>query len=586
MSLKDAFAKAYQQKGITVKISEAEDRSREFQPRSDVTPEEIRMMYRAQIKERCSLQNAGKNPHLIRWVDEWVQPSSDLSPTYQKLQPSLGLDGNMYRFLLKLPGRLSSNSGQDSIIRPVIDSEGIPMIPGSGIKGLFQHWLRRNKLTPTELEIAKKLRFHRAYPLDDWTAGGRIVDVIHPQQDRQVGIKITSPHAYAAITLYQPKLVFELSCRQQLILEQWQRVEEWMKSALVAGIGGKTSTGYGLIGQPPRPQQEYNLIIPLLGTGVSSLLRTDVPEFRPNQFKASIRGHVTRLLSGVCSDRSFIDKQLNYLFGHDRATGKSDMYWQTQAFLGKNQTQGHEKTPIFKMQGKLLVSLPQREANWLRSVFRFAYIMGGFGKSWRRVWHKCDLRDWHPGFMPSYQTRAIGCHWECSDLNFVGIKSKQDLEAFLSKLYRDTQQFPFQLNSKQPNNRQESPDYMNTWRETWHPNNVTVYALETDTSQAINLFHGKEIFKYTPAIGGRGIKIEDGKEKRDNRPTSVSSVWHRMLPIEGNKYLEIVTVFHGDRTPNSPWRHKTEGDQLKPFIERLEKAQLALTWGTRPTFNR
>jgi CRISPR-associated protein Cmr6 len=60
---------------------------------------------------------------------------------------------------------------------------------------------------------------------------------------------------------------------------------------------------------------------------------------------------------------------------------------------------------------------------------------------------------------------------------------------------------------------------------------------------------------------------------------------HRMLPIEGNKYLEIVTVFHGDRTPKSPWRHRTEGDQLKPFIESLENAQLNLTWGTRPTFN-
>jgi CRISPR-associated protein Cmr6 len=57
-----------------------------------------------------------------------------------------------------------------------------------------------------------------------------------------------------------------------------------------------------------------------------------------------------------------------------------------------------------------------------------------------------------------------------------------------------------------------------------------------------------------------------------------------MLPI-GDKYLEIVTVFHGDRTLQSPWRHRTEGDQLQPFIKSLENAQLKLTWGTPPVFN-
>lgn len=574
MSLKDALAKAYQKKGMTVEKDEYEERSAEFQPRSDITPEEICMMYRAQITERCQLQNASKNQHLTKWVNEWIQPASDLSPTYQKSQPSLGLDGTMYRFLLELPGRLSSNSGQDNIIRPVLDSEGIPVIPGSGIKGLFKRWLQRNqltsdKITSSELNLAKKLRFHRAYPIGDWTGGGRIVDVIHPQQERQIGIKKTSPHAFAAITLYKPKLVFELSCRQKLTLEQWQLVENWVKSALVAGIGGKTSTGYGLTGQAPRPKEQYNLIIPLLGTGVSSLLRSDIPEFRPNQFKASIRGHITRLLGGVCGDRDLINQQLKYFFGHDRATGKLDLYWQTQAFLGQDKTQGDENTPIFMAQGKLLVCLPDREADWLRSVFRFSYIMGGFGKSWRRVWHKCDLRNWHPGFMPSYQTRAIGCHWESEDQNFVGIKSKQDLEDFLSKLYLDTQQFCSQLNSRQPNNRLESQDYMTTWREAWHPDNVSVYALETDMSQAIDLFHDREeIFKYTPAVGGRGINLKNGKEERDNCPTSFSSVWHRMLPI-GDKYLEIMTVFHNNSN-TTDWMHK-EVEQHTSFIKEIQK---------------
>jgi CRISPR-associated protein Cmr6 len=51
----------------------------------------------------------------------------------------------------------------------------------------------------------------------------------------------------------------------------------------------------------------------------------------------------------------------------------------------------------------------------------------------------------------------------------------------------------------------------------------------------------------------------------------VSSVWHRMLPISNNKYLEIVTVFHGDRTP---W-----DNQLNPFIQALESIGMSQTWG-------
>jgi CRISPR-associated protein Cmr6 len=395
-----------------------------------------------------------------------------------------------------------------------------------------------------------------------------MVDVLHPQQERQLGIGDKNPHAYAAISLYKPTLIFELSCVQQITLEQWGKVEHWVRSALVAGIGGKTSTGYGLSSESPYSIEKYNLTIPLLGTGVSSLLRTEIPEFRPNQFKASIRGHVTRLLGGICSDYKAISSQLNYLFGHDKGAGKLSLYWQKSAFIG-SLTQGIEKTPVFMGQGKLLVCLPDTEVDWLMSIFRFAYIMAGFGKSWRRVWHKCDLADWHPGFMPSYKTRAIGCHWECSSSDFVDMHNLDDLQVFLAQLYKDTQKIKSKLSSARLNQSQ----YMTTWREAWHPDNVTVYALETDVSKAIGLFHD-ETFKYTHAIGGRGIRIKDNQEKKDTRPTSVSSVWHRMLPIGNDKYLEIVTVFR-----QGNWTHLNEGDMRDRFIQELLDREFKLAWG-------
>ncbi len=50
-------------------------------------------------------------------------------------------------------------------------------------------------------------------------------------------------------------------------------------------------------------------------------------------------------------------------------------------------------------------------------------------------------------------------------------------------------------------------------------------------SEAIELFHDP-VFKYTPAIGGREYQPPINGEERNSPPTAVSSVWHRMLPID------------------------------------------------------
>jgi CRISPR-associated protein Cmr6 len=111
------------------------------------------------------------------------------------------------------------------------------------------------------------------------------------------------------------------------------------------------------------------------------------------------------------------------------------------------------------------------------------------------------------------------------------------------------------------------------WRETWHKDCASIYTLVTDKSKAIDIFHKAE-FKTTPAIGGR--------KPGDKRPKAVSCVWHRMLPISDDQYLEIVTVFHGDHgKEKDPWQR--EGvDQLEPFVEEIKGKGLIFTWGTDP----
>lgn len=201
--------------------------------------------------------------------------------------------------------------------------------------------------------------------------------------------------------------------------------------------------------------------------------------------------------------------------------------------------------------------------------------MGGIGKSWRRVWHK-GTSNWHPGFMTSYTTRAIGCHWQEGDWldNFkyqpYQISTVEDLANFLNELHQFCREYM----------GQNASGYLN-WKEAWHPKRLQIYAQVVDKSQLIQLFHN-EIFKTTPAIGGRQPKKD--KSKKDNPPTSFSSVWHRMLPIEGsNQYLEIITLF-----TNNNWKRKSDDenlDQLQSFIKAIEAQKVGnknftkLVWG-------
>ncbi|MEH1797029.1 RAMP superfamily CRISPR-associated protein [Nostoc sp.] len=540
--------------------------------------EQIPMMYRAQVSGRCSLQFAGNNKDLERWRDEWVYPSSQNNNQlrYQRREPQLGLDGEIYRIKIQFPFRLSSNCGQDSILRPVLGKNGIPLIPGSSIKGLFRRACSPQEATRycgDDKELTPgSLRFHNAYPIDDWAGTKkvkvgrpgeeifqtryRIVDVIHPQQKRQVEGE-DSPKALAMISLYQPTLIFELSSTDPNV--KWEEIETILKQAVQQGVGGKTSTGYGLGGYLPNQAPilpNYPLSIYFKGVGVSPLLRSDEPEFRPNLFKATLRGHVRRLLGGVCNNEKAIKQSENSFFGSSEAPGIAQIFWESQGEIYNAQ----DSNPTYETAGVLHISASQTDLRFIEWVIKFAFVMGGFGKSWRRVFHK--------NFYPEYVRRRrihIGCHWESTDSNLLNIKTSADLQNFLEDLYKICCQ---RLASRPP----QAMD----WRESWHPKRVAVYCKLVNRSEVVELFHN-ETFKTTPAIGGRN--------EGDKRPFFVSSVWHRMLPIDGRQYLEIVTVFHGDRTSNSPWRHRTQGNQLQPFIESLDNAQLNLTWGTRPVFD-
>lgn len=530
----------------------------QFDPK---TPRETPMMYRAQVKWRCSLQYAGDNQHLKQWIKEWTRLKPEQQPCYQYADPpKLGLDGSTYRIKVEFPFRLFSNSGQDSIFRPVLGKNGIPLIPGSSIKGLFLRVCQADdkaKQRSQEESLAIKfcgdaeqpgvLRFHGAYPIGNWAE--RIGDVVHPQENWQVkGKREKSETALALISLYKPQMVFEFSSSDPKI--NWQKVESLLLEALQRGIGGKTGTGYGLGGNfPGKPlvKTKRPITIQLGGVGVSSVLLSGEPEFRPNLFKAALRGHTRRLLAGVCHSEDTVQREVQRLFGSTSAEGAVKILWQSLSDTDNDAT--------YNVSGTLYIDAPDADISFLNQLLKFAFTMGGFGKSWRRVWHK---EFYNPAYDKNY-SKLIGCHW--TSPNFDDIKTTQKLKEFLESL---NQTCCKRLGS--------NPAGKLNWKEAWHPKRVAVYSQVVKQSQAIRLFHDKN-FKTTLAIGG--------KRPNDKRPTHVSSVWHRMLPIGNNQYLEIVTVFHADRVH---WKRE-EQDQLQPFIQQLKHNQLVFTWGSEPTTN-
>jgi CRISPR-associated protein Cmr6 len=543
--------------------------------------EDVPLMYRSQIEGRCQIQRL---PHAkkdaYQWVDEWIEGVEEATPVF---------GSNVQTKEYRITWRFVTNSGQDDkMIRPVIGAKGFPFYPGSSMKGTFLRVCTEEdalKYCGSDQENGRPgcLRFHGAYPKDLQWIDQELVDVVHPQQPWQVQGSSESHSAFVQISLYQPTLVFGISSTKPLSEEEWTQIWKIWEKALSKGIGSRVSAGYG---QPKSHVDNCLFSIYLKGHGLAAKLINEEGEFRPNLFKATLRGHTLRLLGGVT--KSEIAEQLTKeLWGgfddkKGAIVGELGIAFQNLEDLG---VYNFTYTPISKpvdipifdlSKGKLSLLMmrdlsEKRQANlkiFLHNLIQFALLLGGFGKSWRRVNHLL----FYPTYFNNNNKPMIGCHWELignSQKICALFKESKDIEIFLDKIYQNIQKFVI-LNKKEV-----SLDGCN-WRESWHPDRVSVYSLVTNQSMAIKLFHDPN-FKTTEAIGGR--KPHREHPDKINPPTAVSCVWHRMLPIGDDKYLEIVTVFHGDYGKNNdPW--KREGlDQLKPFIKALKDRGLVFTWG-------
>lgn len=533
----------------------------------------VPLMFQAQVDGRCQLQYAATSD-AERWADEWVVQTYPQAP---------GFDRTVQTRSYTLSWRFVTNGGQDDgVIRPVIGAKGWPFYPGSSMKGVF-----RRACTPDQADrycgraeagdfTPGILRFHGGYPVDtDWTQ--HLVDIVHPQQKRQVMKNVTSS-AFVQISLYKPTLQFGISSIEALEDAEWQTIWSIWEKALATGIGCRVSAGYG---QPEQLEGDVLYRGTMRGRGQASKLLDGTPEFRPNMFRAAIRGHALRIFGGLTNEQS-AEALVDQLFGGVNGSGTVGLL--AMAFKVSKPQTGEPKLiiePFTKGYGESTFNVTG-ELRWLltkslleteravltklvRNLTRFAMLLGGFGKSWRRADHRLFYPDYYD---TEVRKPLIGCHWQWvgkrSLMRDIPVRRLEHIGSFIDQVRTVAQEW-MQLQGIQPNPNQHAP-----WREAWHPDVVQVWgrmAESAEDCEAIRWLHGP--YRQSFSKDRNRNRFPEGSIYCSSITGCVKHVgrlWHRMYPLvqlvpdQDNpdlrkphptlQYFELLTLFP-DNTPKS-----------------------------------
>lgn len=569
--------------------------------------QKVPMMFRAQVNGRSQPQyldpekrpgksKADELQDIELWVDEWIDKAELFSQEQTENVQTLTYGAKCYQ----ISWRFVTNGGQDDgVLRPVIGSSGIPFYPGSSMKGAFRHACQQMEQDEqlssgtcdyycgNETDLSPGvLRFLGAYPINDWTEG--LLDLVHPQQGWQVKTLDTKARpkgesAYAQISLYQPILRFAISSSQPFLPEQWQQIWQIWERAISYGIGSKTSTGYGQI-----DKTSYPIVYraKLKGQGQAPKLIDDTGEFRHNIFRAAMRGHALRIFGGL-TDRETAEKLVDELFGGIQGkhptVGLLGFQFRESKLEINTFGLGRYTQPDYQVEGDLIwfltqsLSSPNHELilkKLVARLFQFSMILGGFGKSWRRVDHRIFFEEYYE----DTHKALIGCHWqwlgENTQRNNVQVSRLEKVGGFFDLVREVAKEWIHaQGKSFKPGN------WTKDWREVWHPSNVKVWgrvAKNRDDSVAVRWFHQP----YRRRI--QGVQMEGSIYKSPltgEKIGQISRLWHRMYPVVSSKkdpenpqktlvkttprYLELITIFPDDTKETNDFldflRSKPEG---------------------------
>lgn len=520
----------------------------------------VPMMFRAQVNGRCQLQRLIKDREsdAIQWTDEWIDKAEGAIP-------DLGTQTRDYT----LAWRFVTNGGQDDgVIRPAIGARGLPFYPGSSMKGIFRRACNSEQAARYCGVVKSKnefspgiLRFQGGYPVSDWTQ--QLVDIVHPQQDRQVKKSDARSSAFVQISLYKPTLRFGISSTETLKADEWETIWKIWERALTSGLGCRVCAGYGRVEAAGQPDKDKSVLLyrtHLKGQGQAAKLVDGTGEFRPNIFRAGLRGHALRLFGGL-TDAEQADRLVDQLFGSVRGRGVTGLlgmsFVETQLELGMF-GKGAYAQPTYAVEGELrwqlARSLPPDQTECLKrlvaDLMRLAMVLGGFGKSWRRADHRLFFEEYYEeGYKP-----LIGCHWRWLDAK---VRKLEGVTELIDGLRLRGQEW-MQLQGIAANPERWAEE----WREVWHPSRVQVWGRETRSdaldfeARAIPWLHGPYRERF-----GREVEGSIYRSSVTGQMGQIGRLWHRMYPVvvlrkknpqdpnekpvprETKRFFELLTLF-------------------------------------------
>ena len=554
----------------------------------------VPMMFRAQVGGRCQLQRIVKDeePDAVRWADEWVD----------KVYPELPEPGGTVQpRTYKITWRLITNCGMDdSVIRPVIGARGWVFYPGSSMKGLFRRACTKEQAAKYcgNLEQPGILRFQGGYPIDtSWTEG--LVDIVHPQQGWQVEDQAKKSSAFAQISLYKPTLRFSISSSAKEV--DWDEVWQIWERAIATGLGSRVCAGYGHVETSRETTVAEGLRVlyrtRLKGQGQAPKLLDGAGEFRPNIFRAALRGHALRIFGGLTDDRTakrLVEDLFGGVSGHGVVGRVGLRFQESRLALPKFQEGSSYEQTAYEVEGELSLLLarsledPTHEdtlKRLLAQLVQFAMVLGGFGKSWRRSDHRLFFEEYYEN--DRYKP-LIGCHWQwlgnVALKRDVQVRSLAQLSGFIDKV-RETAEAWMRLQQVTPNSAKVAD-----WREAWHPNRVQVWgrlAGSQEDSEAIRWFHGA-YQERIPGVQPEGSIYKSQSAGLTGKVGQIGRLWHRMYPrvkLVGKKqdpeakpeprvtgeFLELLTIFPDE---------SRECEQFLRFLQG-EPFEFQRLWGER-----
>lgn len=287
-------------------------------------------------------------------------------------------------------------------------------VPGSAIRGLVRSWAKqRPDVLPRMQELLGYQDNDSITPgkiefLDAWSSEPTklTLDIVNPQQSFQVYHQGQStPLSLYTLGNGEDDINITVAIRgipgkasDAEVSEVW----EWVQQALsLYGVGGRTASGYGSLKFSNSPKvtpdpdytiKQFDFTLYSQGNAGPNM---KVMELRPSHWRGWLRSWALRFFLGVMSPDD-AEKTVGELFG---AIEPNSYKGCVRLQITKGSSWGTRSTnqPSFYLwKGKLQINAPNEILNKIiLPIIRFAVMVGGVGRGWRRPLHVFHMNNGH-----------------------------------------------------------------------------------------------------------------------------------------------------------------------------------------------